>query len=101
MSGSPFLVLDFGFHIVDSVGRLDLEGDGLSCECFDEYLHLTWMIPSELVLVCLSLQDKVSPVQFYARDRFETVHSFPTSFSSSNFFRSSESYLVSLSNPPT
>ena len=45
MSGSPFLVLNFGFHIVDSVGRLDLEGDSLSSECLDEYLHLTWIIP--------------------------------------------------------
>ena len=45
MSGSPFLVLNFGFHIVDSVGRLDLEGDSLSSECLDEYLHPTWIIP--------------------------------------------------------
>ena len=55
-SGSPFLVLDFGFHIVDSVGRLYLEGNSFSCECLDEYLHLSSveMISSELELVSLS-----------------------------------------------
>lgn len=35
----PFLVLDLGFNIVDGVGGLDLEGDGLSGEGLDKYLH--------------------------------------------------------------
>ena len=32
--------MDFGLDIVDSVGRLDLEGDSLPCEGLDEDLHL-------------------------------------------------------------
>jgi hypothetical protein len=36
----PFLVLDFGLDVLDSVGILHLEGDGLPGEGFDEYLHL-------------------------------------------------------------
>ncbi len=65
-SGSPFLVLNFGFHIVDSIGRLNLEGDSLSCECLDEYLHLSSVDNTERARVGKSqlLQDKVSPVQF-------------------------------------
>jgi len=31
--GDPFLVLDLGLYIVDSVGRLDLESDGLAGDC--------------------------------------------------------------------
>ena len=34
------LVLDLGLHIVDRVGRLHLEGDGLAREGLDEDLHL-------------------------------------------------------------
>ena len=34
------LVLDFGLDIVDSVRRLDFEGDGLSGEGFHEDLHV-------------------------------------------------------------
>ena len=30
---NPFLVLDFGFDIVDGVAGFDLEGDGLSGDC--------------------------------------------------------------------
>ena len=33
------LVLDFGLHIVDSVGGLDVEGDGLAGEGLDEDLR--------------------------------------------------------------
>ena len=33
------LVLDLGLHIVDRVGRLHLEGDGLAREGLDEDLH--------------------------------------------------------------
>ena len=36
----PLLVLDFGLHIVDGVGRLHLKGDRLSREGLDEDLHL-------------------------------------------------------------
>ena len=35
-----FLVLDFGLDVLNGVGGLDIEGDGLSCEGFDEDLHL-------------------------------------------------------------
>jgi hypothetical protein len=36
----PLLVLNLRLYIVNSVGRLDLEGDCLSRKGFDEYLHL-------------------------------------------------------------
>lgn len=35
---NALLVLDFGLDIVDSVGRLDVEGDGFAGEGFDEDL---------------------------------------------------------------
>jgi hypothetical protein len=35
----PLLVLYFRLDIVDGVGRLDLESDGLAREGLDEYLH--------------------------------------------------------------
>jgi len=34
-----FLVLDLCLDIVDCVGGLDLEGDGLSCQGLDKDLH--------------------------------------------------------------
>ena len=37
----PFLVLDLGFDVIDSVGRLHLEGDSLSGEGLDKDLHAT------------------------------------------------------------
>jgi hypothetical protein len=37
--GLPLLVLNFCLDIVDGIGRLDLEGDGLACEGLDEDLH--------------------------------------------------------------
>ena len=36
---APFLVLDLSLDVVDGVGGLHLEGDGLSSEGFDENLH--------------------------------------------------------------
>jgi len=33
--GNSFLVLDLALDIVDGVGRLDLEGDGLAGDCED------------------------------------------------------------------
>ena len=36
----PFLVLNFGLDIVDSIGTLDFESDGLSGEGLNEDLHL-------------------------------------------------------------
>jgi len=36
--GNALLVLDLGFDIVDRVGRLDIERDGLSRESFDKDL---------------------------------------------------------------
>ena len=38
--GDPFLVLDLGLDIVDGVGGLDLEGDGLARQGFDEAVGL-------------------------------------------------------------
>lgn len=34
------LILNLGLHILDGVGRLDLEGDGLAREGLHEDLHL-------------------------------------------------------------
>jgi len=39
--GNSFLVLDLGLHIVDSVGGLNVQGDGLACEGLHENLHST------------------------------------------------------------
>ena len=39
--GDALLVLDLGLDVVDGVGRLDLEGDGLAGESLDEDLHTT------------------------------------------------------------
>jgi len=36
-----FFVLDLGLYVLDGVTWLDLEGDGLACEGFDEDLHTT------------------------------------------------------------
>merc|ERR1712141_815526 len=37
--GNSLLVLDLGLHILNGVRRLDLKGDGLSCQGLDEDLH--------------------------------------------------------------
>ena len=37
--GNALLVLDLALHIVDGVGRLDLKGDGLAREGFDEAVN--------------------------------------------------------------
>jgi hypothetical protein len=39
--GNALLVLDLGLNVVDGVGRLDVEGDGLSGKCFHEDLNWT------------------------------------------------------------
>ena len=36
-----FLVLDLGLHVLNSVGGLNIEGDGLASESLDEDLHAT------------------------------------------------------------
>merc|ERR1712014_176244 len=37
--GNAFLVLDLGLDVLNAIGGLDLEGDGLPCEGLDEDLH--------------------------------------------------------------
>merc|ERR1711953_316319 len=37
--GNAFLILNLGLHVLDRVGGLDLEGDGLPGEGLDEDLH--------------------------------------------------------------
>ena len=37
---NTFFVLDFGLDVFDGISGLDIEGDGLTCEGFDEDLHL-------------------------------------------------------------
>jgi len=38
--GNSFLVLDLSLDVFDAVGVFDIEGDGFSCECFNEDLHV-------------------------------------------------------------
>jgi hypothetical protein len=38
---NTFLVLDFRFDVIDSIGGFDLEGDGLASQGFHENLHTT------------------------------------------------------------
>ena len=45
---NAFLILDLSFHIVDGVGRLDLERDGLAGECLHKYLHTTAKAKDEM-----------------------------------------------------
>jgi hypothetical protein len=37
--GDALLILDLLLNVVDGIGRLNLEGDGLACEGLDENLH--------------------------------------------------------------
>jgi hypothetical protein len=39
---SPFLVLDLGLDIIDSIRRLHLEGDSLSCEAENRRKYEIW-----------------------------------------------------------
>merc|ERR1711970_451276 len=39
--GNALLVLDLGLHVLDGVGLLDIEGDGLSGQGLDKDLHTT------------------------------------------------------------
>ena len=36
---APFLILDLSFDVIDGVGGLDFQSDGLSGEGLDEDLH--------------------------------------------------------------
>ena len=44
-----FLVLDLGLHVLDGVGLLDVEGDGLAGEGFDEDLHDEFLVSFKLL----------------------------------------------------
>ena len=37
---NTFLVLDLGLDIVNGIGRLDIQGDGLSCQSLYENLRI-------------------------------------------------------------
>lgn len=39
VGGNTFLVLDLGLDVIDGVGRLNFEGDRLSCQSLDKDLH--------------------------------------------------------------
>ena len=41
VGGNTLLVLNLGFNVVDGIGGLDLEGDGLSRQGLDKDLHPT------------------------------------------------------------
>ena len=42
VGGNALLVLDFRLNIVDGIGRLDLEGDGLAGDCGRNDVSLLW-----------------------------------------------------------
>jgi len=44
VGGDSFLVLDLGLDIVNRIGRLHLEGDGLARKGFDEAISLTLVL---------------------------------------------------------
>ena len=46
-----FLVLDLGLDVFDGVGWLDVQGDGLACQCLNENLHGVFLVDSVLCLV--------------------------------------------------
>ena len=76
---SPFLVLNLRLNIVNSVGRLHLEGDSLARKGLDEYLHLELLFTTHFVdknqyrtvIQLRSISSKLyfPPVQFLARVR--------------------------------
>ena len=39
---NPFLVLNLGLNVLNGIGCLNLEGDGLSGKSFHENLHFSW-----------------------------------------------------------
>jgi len=41
IGGDTFLILDLGLDVFNGVWWFNVEGDGLSCECFHEDLHST------------------------------------------------------------
>jgi hypothetical protein len=41
IGGNTFLILDLGLNVLNCVGWLNIEGNGLSCEGLDEDLHTT------------------------------------------------------------
>ena len=45
---NAFLVLDLRLHVVDSIGGLDFESNGLSGECLDEDLHTSTKTKDEV-----------------------------------------------------
>ena len=42
--GDALLVLNFGLHVLDGVGGLDIKGDGLAGEGLDENLHFELLV---------------------------------------------------------
>jgi len=46
--GNSFLVLDLGLDVLDGVGALDLQGDGLSSQSLDEDLHASTQSKDEM-----------------------------------------------------
>lgn len=50
----PFLVLDLALDVVDGIGRLNLEGDGLASERLDENLHVV------VVVVIKDIEDQMT-----------------------------------------
>jgi len=58
--GNALLVLDLALHIVDGVGRLNLEGDGLARQGLNEAVAKYALVAHSFIRACLF----VSLVQF-------------------------------------
>jgi len=46
--GNSFLILDLGLNVLNGVALLNIKGDGLSCQSFDENLHATTETEDEM-----------------------------------------------------
>ena len=49
IGGDALLVLDLGLDVVNGVGGLDVEGDGLARQGLDENLHGSWVGRAKII----------------------------------------------------
>ena len=56
---NSFLVLDLGLHVVDGIGRLDIESDGLTGQSLDKDLHVRCLFWFFKIMIVLS---SVAPI---------------------------------------
>ena len=69
--GDALLVLDLRLHVVDRVGRLDLEGDGLARQGLDEDLHAAAQAQHEVerrLLLDVVVRERAAVLELLARE---------------------------------